>query len=302
MSAGCEVLSSSACLDNGCFFRFVIGVPFSEVDYSHALLRSLLDGPLLVGRLPEADVWQLGLVAVDRGVRLNFQQKLGHLYEDALEQLVLASADWELLARNLQVFDSKKRTLGEIDFLIQEKRSGRVLHLELAVKFYLAVRDEAGVECFPGPDPRDNWSAKLGRFLQHQLRLCESEEAVGLLRARFGVEKVGVVQRIYGVMFDHVHSDHVSQPPRVDEGCRRGLWLRIDECDEYLGDVGFVKLVPKCLWPVRLEGTLLEGLESVVREELKARAKWRCVLFWDERRDMPVFLVPNDWPCGLDKI
>ncbi|MEN8862546.1 MAG: DUF1853 family protein, partial [Lentimonas sp.] len=108
--------------------------------YETALLDSLQCTPLLVGDLPEAECFDRSLIeGSSLNAELNFNQKLGHLYEDALEILLGASNQVELLASSLQVFDPNGRTLGELDFLLRETAGGQHVHLELAVKFYLAV-------------------------------------------------------------------------------------------------------------------------------------------------------------------
>jgi len=97
---------------------------------------SLLEGPLLVGDLPEARVFSRKnwLPRVPK-TALNLEQKLGHLYEDALA-LVLGE---DLLEQNLQLRKDIHTTVGELDFLLCSKNDGPLIHLELATKFYLAV-------------------------------------------------------------------------------------------------------------------------------------------------------------------
>lgn len=267
-----------------------------EMACSRALWRSLAEGPLLVGDLPEAKVWDSELEALSAGDPLNFEQKLGHLYEDAMERLIQNSDTWELLARNLQVSDADGRTLGEIDFLMRDIRSGTAVHLELAVKFYLAFRDVDGVERFPGPDPRDNWLAKLDRLRTHQLQLCGSEAGRALLDERFGIERVVARQRVYGIIFDPVSASTLSSPPSVSPEARRARWLYVKDWDRYFGGVGRVIVVPKYLWPVLLGEELLRGMDTVDAGELKRRAKERCTLFWDAAARDVVFLVPDGWP------
>lgn len=86
---------------------------------------------------------------------ISFEQKLGHVYEDALGELLEISSQLQLLGKSLQIFNDKRLTLGELDYLI--KYGDRVIHLELAVKFYMVYYDDKDVACFPGPDPTDNW-------------------------------------------------------------------------------------------------------------------------------------------------
>ncbi|HKK19700.1 MAG TPA: hypothetical protein VJ952_13555, partial [Opitutales bacterium] len=77
-----------------------------EALWSQALIESLQTAPLLVGDLPEAgrfDRRKLG--SADAVIRLDARQKLGHLYESALEHLLMRSSSVELLATSLQIVD-----------------------------------------------------------------------------------------------------------------------------------------------------------------------------------------------------
>ncbi|MDQ8197377.1 DUF1853 family protein [Pelagicoccus enzymogenes] len=263
--------------------------------YTEALLRSLRDAPLLVGNLPEAPARELVLEVPSQGEPLNFEQKLGHLYEDALEALIRGSDRYELLAKNLQVEGSDGRTLGELDFLLKELYSGEVWHLELAVKFYLSVEDENGRIRFPGPDPRDNWINKLQKMRSRQLRICERPETQGLLFDRFGIRKLTTCQRIYGILFDWMGSGCESSPPAVRRNCRRGRWLRVKEWEDFYAADAAVRIVPKCLWPVVPDEALLAAWETVDVKELKRQASERCVMFWDEVKGEVAFLVADTW-------
>ncbi|MEN8862214.1 MAG: DUF1853 family protein [Lentimonas sp.] len=263
--------------------------------FEKALLESLRSAPLLIGDLPEAPCFDRSLVAgPPLNAELNFNQKLGHLYEDALEALLDASDQVELLASSLQVFDPDGRTLGELDFLLHETAGGQRIHLELAVKFYLAVERD-GEWQFPGPDPRDNWQRKLERMRSHQFVLSQTPAAKMLLRERFGIESFAVRQLIYGCLFYPMSSEARPLPEAVAADCRIGRWLYVSEWENYFPDVEFVLIVPKPMWPVEIGETLKTHLETISIDELKALAQERCTLFVRLNSKEPIFLVPDDW-------
>jgi len=84
--------------------------------HSNALLQSMKDAPLLVGDLSEAASFDRALLGMPTAeMRPNANQKLGHLFEDALHLLLSASDQLEVLADHLQVFDRNQITLGEMD-------------------------------------------------------------------------------------------------------------------------------------------------------------------------------------------
>ncbi|MDQ8182654.1 DUF1853 family protein [Pelagicoccus sp. SDUM812005] len=264
--------------------------------YTRALLESLCAAPLLVGDLPEAPAWEAELQVAGRSPALNFEQKLGHLYEDALALLIEGSERWELLAKNLQVQGEGGQTLGEMDFLVKDRESGWSFQLELAVKFYLSVWEEDGSERYPGPDPRDNWINKLERMRERQLRLAKRPEARRLLEQRFGLDEVSVCQRVYGFIFDPMGEARLSAPPKVRASARRAKWLRVSEFRRWFPELEAVKLVPKCLWPALLGEELLASLASVPVGTLLGEGQQRCTLFWAGESEGVVFLVPDRWP------
>jgi len=261
-----------------------------------ALLESLQQAPLLVGDLTEAKCFERALLAgATPQVGISLQQKLGHLYEDVLEALLDASDQVERIASHVQVSDVDGRTLGELDFLLRDVADGCYIHLELAVKFYLAV-EQAGEWHFPGPDPRDNWLRKLERLRSHQLVMSQTPQARRLLQERFGVESVKVRQLIYGCIFYPMSQTSRPLPQAVDPESRSGRWLYLSEWERFFSGVDYVHPVPKALWPVEMSAALKEQLTSVSVATLKADAQERCTLFVPSDGVEAIFLVPDSWP------
>lgn len=264
--------------------------------FSDAIRRSLWAAPLLVGDLPEAKAWEGIEQREGLAIPLNFEQKLGHLYEDAFEQLLVGDPCLELLARNLQVFDSTGRTLGEFDFLIHDQRSDELVHLELAVKFYMFFKSPTGEKRYPGPDPRDNWLNKLDRMRSKQLVLSRTPEARALVKKRFGREVDVVAQRVYGSIFDPIGSEARSAPPYVSEGCRRGIWLYRSEWSCHFAESERVRLIPKCLWPVEIDRSMARELDLVGPGELLKLTSERSLMVYHESKGDTLFVVPDSWP------
>lgn len=262
---------------------------FDPLHQSRVLLESLLVSPLLVGELPEAGVFPRdGLALPDVIPELNFKQKLGHIYEDALAVLLESSREVELLERNLQIQVDRHNTVGELDYLLRDTYTGELVHLELAAKFYLAVKTQEGMT-FPGPDARDHYGRKISRLLEHQLVLPQR------YREYFSPEyqEVGMKtkQLVYGCLFDHVDSPQMAETDYLNPRCRRGRWLRINEAGDYFGDE-ILELIPKSLWPVPLE--LMEKFELErwhILQELE-----RCVMVRITGNRQPHFIVPDRYP------
>jgi hypothetical protein len=88
---------------------------------------------------------------------------------------------YRLVGHNIPV-RTRTRTLGELDFLVEERQSGALQHWEVAVKFYLGVAPGGAHHDWIGPGLRDRLDLKVERLLQHQLGLTSRPEALGLLR------------------------------------------------------------------------------------------------------------------------
>lgn len=263
---------------------------------SDAIYCNLRDAALLIDDLDYARQFDRSVVQSSRpNSTLNFQQKLGHIYEDALANLIDDSPLMELIARNLQIFDDSRKTLGELDFVVRDLASKKYIHIELAIKFYLG-HPEGNCWQFPGPDPRDNWHRKLERMRSHQFKLAESTEARTTLRERFGIESIETKQLIYGRLFDPMGTAARPQLPGMASDALRGRWLYLKNWDNHFPNTTEVKIIPKPLWPLRLTRDNRKHFQRLSATDLQDTASQRCVMFATEDSEEPFFLVPNSWP------
>lgn len=88
---------------------------------------------------------------------------------------------YRLVQRSLAIC-SQHRTLGELDFLVEDRRSGRLQHWEVAVKFYLGTVPGGDYRHWLGPALHDRLDLKVDRLLHHQLDLPVTAEGAGLMR------------------------------------------------------------------------------------------------------------------------
>lgn len=261
-----------------------------EDAFSRVILESLISSPLLVENLPEAACFSReGFCLPSKFTPLNLQQKLGHLYEDALAILLETSPRCDLLARSIQLQKDRHTTLGELDFLVRDTMEDRLIHIELATKFYLAVEGAEGL-LLPGPDARDNYFRKLQRLRDHQLVLVEKYGQ--FLPEAFQKLEVKTEQLVYGCLFDHVRAEALARPEFVRSDCRRGRWLHLDELGRYFSKEARFEKVPKALWPVPFE------LLSDVKLELWQMPKEvdHCIMLRINEERVPYFVAPSGYP------
>lgn len=276
-------------------------MPLSADIVSKALYRSLIQSPLLLEDLPEGTAFPChSLIPPEETATLNFQQKLGHLYEDALAVMLESTPRYNSLAQGLQIRQEAGHTLGELDFLVRDLVSGRLIHLELAVKFYLAVETETEV-LLPGPDARDNYFRKLEKMRSHQLVLAKKFQ--DLLPDQFKGEEIIVQQLVHGCIFNHVNAHRPVETEFLNPMGRRGKWLHAEECAGYFGENTLLEIVPKPLWPVPLE--MMEGVQlekwkpNEPHEKVDRCMMVRAISRKETRKkstDIPYFIAPNGYP------
>ncbi len=100
--------------------------------------------------------------------------RLGFYAESLLSYFFQTFAEVELLIQNFQITEDKT-TIGEIDFVI--RWNNRILHIELAVKYYLLLphSDPYTTRNWIGPSRKDNLQKKLTKIEGHQLPLGKHE-------------------------------------------------------------------------------------------------------------------------------
>lgn len=257
---------------------------------ANALLRSLLESPLLIDDLPEAPSLSRTHLALPNTIpALNLHQKLGHLYEDALAILLRESPTLDLLKENLQIRRDIHTAVGELDFLLREKSTGNLIHLELATKFYLAVDTPDGLT-LPGPDARDNYRRKLTRLRNHQLTL--PSRFPDYFPETYRSEAIETKQLIYGCLFDHIHANELANPEFISPTCRRGRWLHQYELSSYFPKETQFQLIPKHLWPMPFNLLTDIPLESWQPNEPIDR----CLMIHAGVDPAPYFVSPDSYP------
>jgi len=116
------------------------------------------------------------LSALDVPTNLEFplptNVRLGHLAEKVISQLIKLSTNYQVLYENVQVMEEGK-TIGEIDFIIEEIDTKKQTHLELAYKFYLfdpSISSKA-INNWIGPNRNDSLIEKLEKLKTKQFPL-----------------------------------------------------------------------------------------------------------------------------------
>jgi hypothetical protein len=98
--------------------------------------------------------------------------RLGHLAEKIVSELIKASSNFDMVDENIQISE-EKRTIGEMDFIIRDIETKRLIHMELAYKFYLfdpSISAEP-INNWIGPNRNDSLIEKLEKLKRKQFPL-----------------------------------------------------------------------------------------------------------------------------------
>jgi len=119
---------------------------------------------------------------------------LGKRAEYYFKFCVDQSSNFECLISNLQIFKGKT-TIGELDFIVKNKRTDKIFHVELVYKFYiydpskkLTSKENSNLDeqheltRYVGPNRRDHLLRKINRLKNHQLPLLYRPETKSILK------------------------------------------------------------------------------------------------------------------------
>jgi len=106
--------------------------------------------------------------------------RLGFRFESFVAYWITISPNFELIAQNLQITVQASKgshTYGEIDFIIKNTHTNQIIHLEVAVKFYLGSAPYEDPYRWFGTNTNDQLGKKVEHLKQHQTQLSDKYTA-----------------------------------------------------------------------------------------------------------------------------
>ena len=144
---------------------------------------------------------------------------LGKYFEALLEYSLIKSPSKKLIASNLQI-NSNGKTIGELDFIYRDLNENKIIHLEAAGKFFIALsRDE-----LLGPNPNDSLEKKISKIKTNQISLASSTEGKNKLKSLGINEEVFPRALIKGYLF--YPEENYSLPDFINPNHMHGSVLR----------------------------------------------------------------------------
>ncbi len=121
-------------------------------------------------------------LATDLEFELPSNLRLGHLAEKVVSEVIKSSTNYDVIYENIQIIEDEK-TLGELDFIIEDKNTKQLIHMELAYKFYLYDPNISlePINNWIGPNRNDSLNEKLEKLKRKQFPLLYHERAKSAL-------------------------------------------------------------------------------------------------------------------------
>jgi hypothetical protein len=221
-----------------------IGLPFDSNVASPSIIDSMYE---LVDGVKNRKKIEQQLAYHRETLALHFNgipfKRLGLYSEWLLNYWATHTQEIALLDTGVQVRDSiTGRTLGELDFLL--KSPDNLIHLELAVKYYLVTGDGSELKFYYGPNPRDRMDRKWHKMVYKQTQWLQSDDR--LERYHFETDLSEELLGQYwknlllmkGKIFLHWNQTSLKQKlaPEINPSCEKGLWCYQREWKEYLSE------------------------------------------------------------------
>jgi len=280
----------------------------SEAEIAHRVMADVAwvqSAPSLI----DASFWQAGGVRaatcagwIKPGVEQVFSPngdpwwrrhlRLGHHFEKVHAALLAVQPGFVVHALNLPL-QGAGETLGEIDCLYGDS-SGRVIHREVAVKYYLSRRDSQDACDWIGTGKVDRLDLKLQRMLSHQTQLSLLAEKL----QRWPIDLPFPSERevfITGAFFRN--PSHHHWPACMADNAERGFWCTTAQFRENDSPAAAWVILDKPWWlsPTHIARTPVTGLEAIA-ERIETTREPLLVASLDNRSPgSRGFVVPNDW-------
>ena len=220
--------------------------------------------------------------------------RLGKHFEDCVDRLFELSPTHQIIARNI-VIQTAARTLGELDIIYQNS-SAKIVHLEVAIKFYLLNKGGTQLTDFVGPAGHDRLDLKWDRLRQHQLPLSHTRSVLDFLQQQRMPLPTCQQLLLTGMLFYAYENwqSTIVENMGLNPNHQRGWWLEHHELVQLKPtqslERGFI-ILPKWHWiggPRHYgEPQLIDHTELVLRTTAD---HWPSMVLMYERpqRDLPL--------------
>ncbi|NNE75698.1 MAG: DUF1853 family protein [Pricia sp.] len=155
--------------------------------------------------------------------------RLGHQMEHVFYQLIQNSGKYTILVYNLPI-KMGNRTIGEIDFILRDKITDHLIHVELTYKFYiLDFLISEPIHRLMGPNRRDMFFTKMEKIKNQQFELLHGKEGIEAL-SKLKIDHTIISHQacFKAQLFAPFKMKSIPIRP-LNKACVAGYWLQFDE-------------------------------------------------------------------------
>lgn len=231
-------------------------------------------------------------------------RRLGNYYERLWHALLQLAPDTRVLAHNIALRDGA-HTFGELD-LIMQAADDAIVHLELAIKFYLARPELQPADSSTsdpanwwGVDPRDNLANKLQRLREHQLPLAQRLTELATAHRALPLPDCSAAW-LQGGLFQHLHDPMPpvpgQQPAATLHWCHRHELKALNAGQRWLPMAHKAWLMPP--EPTRAAALGAAQMRALSDQAGRKRAVMFCRAGQAALESERLLCVDDVWPNG----
>lgn len=227
----------------------------------------------------------------------------------------------------IKTFGKHKRTLGEIDFLFHDSLNNQSIHLETAVKFYLADVNQLEQlneqKAWVGPNRKDRLDLKINKLFSNQLTLTKQQESEQTIK-NLGFDRGEFAQQflVKGVLYlPHWVTKHPKEeinkhlPKAINTNNEFGYWIAQSHLPQLLNNSFAARTLCRDEWltvPVaqdqltefnnrhRLDSNNKENLVTEIQQHFATYARPIQIIIstMDNPQNVKIsryFIVADDW-------
>ncbi len=228
---------------------------------------------------------------------------MGRYFEQLLIYGLKQDPNYRLLAANEQIIVDKK-TLGEIDLILENTRSGERQHWEVALKFYLQTAPKSDYKYFLGPSEKDHLARKMKALFKRQLALGEHPQ----ISQQFG--KLSPKLFLKGQLFYTIGREKI-RAQNWNPKAQAGTWLNIKALESSpLSEARYFHILQKPEWmapyycsskagllsPSTLIPSLVDKFAETRRPQLVVILEKEAEVYLEKER---FFVSPQNWPSSI---
>lgn len=204
--------------------------------------------------------------------------RLGFLYQELCRRQFDASHEYQVIVEELQL-QQNNRTIGAIDFILDNLATEQIEHWEVAIKFYL-LKDGY----WYGPNAKDRLDKKLHRMLEHQLMMTRTEAFQALYPNIDDISQHLLMQgRLYVNPFEKTTVPEYCLGLKINPERVTGFWCYQSQFERVTEPL---YQLSKPLWATGFNNENKVPVTELPQHFIHCQSE--TGQFW--------FIVPDDWP------